>query len=83
MCYIQWEPDENLGVPPIGAFAYNDASSYPNVNEGVGRLHQKGAIVQAVGGHVVFITFKDFTAEQNIVGKKGLLWWSPWTADGR
>jgi len=82
MCYIQWEPDENLGNPPIGAFAYNDASSFPNVNEGVGRLHQKGAIVQAVGGHVTFITFKDFTSEQNNP-RKGLLWWSPWSTTGR
>jgi prepilin-type N-terminal cleavage/methylation domain-containing protein len=82
MCYIQWEPDENLGNPPIGAFAYNDASSFPNANEGVGHLHQKGAIVQAVGGHVIFITFKDFTQEQNNP-IKGLLWWSPWSLNGR
>lgn len=80
MCYIQWEPDENLGG--IGAFAYNDASSFPNVNEGVGRLHTAGAVIQAVGGHVQFITFKQFTTEQNKPGK-GLLWWSPWKADGR
>ena len=80
MCYIQWEPDENLGG--IGAFAYNDASSFPDHNEGVGRLHTSGAIVQAVGGHVQFITFKQFTTEQNNP-RKGLLWWSPWTVDGR
>jgi hypothetical protein len=80
MCYIQWEPDELLGG--IGAFAYNDASSFPDRNEGVGRLHTSGAIVQAVGGHVQFITFKQFTTEQNNP-RKGLLWWSPWTADGR
>jgi len=82
LCYIQWEPDENLGNPPIGAFAYNDASSYPNANEGVGRLHQKGAVIQAVGGHVEFITFKQFNDEQN-KPTKGFLWWSPWTANGR
>jgi len=82
MCYIQWEPDENLGNPPIGAFAYNDASSFPDRNEGVGRLHGSGAIIQAVGGHVLYITFKQFTTEQNNP-RKGLLWWSPWSADGR
>ena len=82
MCYIQWEPDENLGNPPIGAFAYNDASSYPDRNEGVGRLHSKGAVVLAVGGHVQFITFKQFGTEQTKPGK-GLLWWSPFSADGR
>jgi len=82
MCYIQWEPDETLGNPPIGAFAYNDASSYPDRNEGIGRLHQKGGIIQAVGGHVEFIDFKRFNTEQNNP-VKGLLWWSPWSNNGR
>ena len=82
MCYIEWEPDENLGSPPIGAFAYNDASSFPDRNEGVGRLHTSGAIVQAVGGHVQFIKFTQFVAEQNNP-RKGLLWWNPWSANGR
>jgi prepilin-type N-terminal cleavage/methylation domain-containing protein len=82
MCYIQWEPDEKLGNPPIGAFAYNDASSYPNVNEGVGRLHTKGGILLALGGHVQFIDFNTFVREQNNP-VKGLLWWSPWTLNGR
>ena len=83
MCYIQWEPDETLGIPPIGAFAYNDASSFPDRNEGVGRLHNKGAIILAVGGHVQFISFKSFTTEQNNPGTpRGLLWWSPFSANG-
>jgi type II secretory pathway pseudopilin PulG len=82
MCYIQWEPDETLGNPPIGAFAYNDASSFPDRNEGVGRLHVSGAIIQAVGGHVEFITFKKFEEEQK-KNTKGLLWWSPKSNNGR
>ena len=86
MVYVQWEPDENLGSPPIGAFAFNDASSFPDRNEGVGRLHTKGAIIQALGGHVEFITFKKFTEEQNYVSTpaqmKGLLWWASDSASG-
>ena len=82
MCYIQWEADENLGTPPIGAFAYNDASSFPDRNEGVGRLHGKGAVVLALGGHVEFITFAKFQIEQN-KSTKGLLWWNPWSMNGR
>ena len=83
MCYIQWEPDENLGNPPIGAFAYNDASSFPDRNEGVGRLHSKGAVVLAMGGHVQFISFKAFATEQTNPGSpKGLLWWSPFSVNG-
>jgi prepilin-type N-terminal cleavage/methylation domain-containing protein len=74
MCYIQWEPDETLGG--IGAFAYNDASSYPDRNEGVGKLHTSGAVIRAIGTHVNFIKFKQFTDEQNRPNK-GLLWWGP------
>jgi prepilin-type N-terminal cleavage/methylation domain-containing protein len=82
MCYIMWEPDENLGNPPIGAFAFNDASSFPDRNEGVGRLHISGAIIQAIAGHVQFITFKKFQDEQ-VTPAKGLLWWAPDTGNGR
>ena len=75
MCFVMWEPDENLGNPPIGAFAFNDASSFPNANEGVGRLHsKKGAVVAGVGGHVEFVTVKRFNDEQSKTSK-GLLWW--------
>jgi prepilin-type N-terminal cleavage/methylation domain-containing protein len=74
MCYIQWEPDETLGG--IGAFAFNDASSYPDRNEGVGRLHISGAIIRAIGAHVTFISFKQFDNEQKAPGR-GLLWWGP------
>ena len=82
MCYIQWEPDETLGKPPIGAFAYNDASSFPDKNEGVGKLHTSGAIIRAVGAHVQFISFKQFDIEQKNP-KTGLLWWNPKSATGR
>ncbi|HWH71405.1 MAG TPA: prepilin-type N-terminal cleavage/methylation domain-containing protein [Candidatus Sulfotelmatobacter sp.] len=76
MCWIQWEPDETLNG--IGAFAYNDASSYPNRNEGVGRLHTSGAIVQAIAGHVQFVTFKQFEYEKtnSSKGPMPLLWWA-------
>jgi len=74
MCWIQWEPDETLGN--IGSFAYNDASSFPDRNEGVGKLHTSGAIVQAIGAHVLFIKFPEFEAQKNITQpRRGYLWW--------
>jgi prepilin-type N-terminal cleavage/methylation domain-containing protein len=86
MCYIMWEPDETLGG--IGSFAFNDASSFPDRNEGVGKLHVKGAIVMAVGGHVEFIKFEKFQEEQGKppagstnLKNTGLLWWYPDSAD--
>jgi prepilin-type N-terminal cleavage/methylation domain-containing protein len=84
MCYIQWEPDETLGNPPVGAFVYNDGSSYPNSNEGIGRLHTRGGVVLVLDAHVEFVSFEDFQKQQTMApNSKGLLWWSPWSADGR
>jgi prepilin-type N-terminal cleavage/methylation domain-containing protein len=86
IAYAMWEPDEKLVNPntgsPVGSFAYNDASSYPDRGEGVGKFHVKGAIITAFGGHVEFITFQRFNAEQNSRGA-GLLWCNPSSADGR
>jgi len=87
MCYIQWEPDENNpnpppNGPPIGAFAYNDAASYPDRGEGVGRLHVSGAVIQAVDGHIPFIKFKSFQDEQALP-MKNLLFWNPLSPSGR
>ena len=85
MCYIQWEPDETLATPP--EFEYNDGANFPNASEGIGRLHgNKGGQALAVGGHVVFLTQKQFTQEStgngNGPGGKSLLWWSPYTVNG-
>jgi hypothetical protein len=89
MAYIMWEPDENLfkNGAPIGAFAYNDASSYPDDSptyaEGVGKLHTSGATILAVGGHVNFVRFDQFLQMQAIDATKGsLLWWNPDTMNG-
>jgi prepilin-type N-terminal cleavage/methylation domain-containing protein len=85
MCYLLWEPDENLinNGAPVGAFAYNDASSYPDRGEGVGHLHQSGATISAVGGHALFIKNSTFVEEQGNPNK-GLLWWNPFnSSNGR
>ena len=86
LCYLMWEPDETLVNPNngtvIGAFAYNDASSFPDHGEGVGHLHGSGATILALDGHVPFITYKQFQAEQ-ANPRKGLLWWYPTSVDGR
>ncbi len=79
MCYVMWEPDETL---IINAGCYNDGSSYPDRNEGVGYLHKPGATMLALDSHVVFIKRTDFDTERN-KAQKNLLWWAPDTADGR
>jgi hypothetical protein len=89
-CYLSWNPDEShqtdlqggLGSP-VGAFAFNDASSYPDKNEGVATLHTlTGADILTVAGNVQFVSIQKFTAEQTSA-TKSLVWWSPFSANGK
>jgi prepilin-type N-terminal cleavage/methylation domain-containing protein len=74
--YAMWEPDEKIG----GAGVYNDGSSVPNPVEGASKVHVKGAILLAFGGHVQFIKLTDFNQEAKRL--PGLLYCSPGTATG-
>jgi prepilin-type N-terminal cleavage/methylation domain-containing protein len=76
MAYVMWEPDDKIG----GAGVYNDGSSYPDLTEGVSKVHVKGAILQAFGGHVQFISFDEFKKEY--YAKPGLLYCNPGAKDG-
>lgn len=86
MCWLQWEPDPIAG----GIYAYNDASDWPAPPEGLGLLHsKKGGVVVAFGGHVQFITKKEFSSDSTTPsgrgpgpGGKTFLWWSPYSRDG-
>jgi prepilin-type N-terminal cleavage/methylation domain-containing protein len=76
--FAMWEPDEILS----GAHAYNDASSFPDAAEGLGRRHgKKGGIVLAFGGHVVFVQYKDWTRMSSEVAANDL-WCNPATTPG-
>ena len=79
--YVQWEPDiKNFG----GVWGSNvglDASQFPNLEEGVGRRHKKGAVILGFSGQVHFITFQQFQREQQF-NKPGLLWCAPDSPDG-
>jgi prepilin-type N-terminal cleavage/methylation domain-containing protein len=78
MCFLTGQP--------IGEFAYNDASSFPDSGEGVGRLHGSGAVILAIDSHVQFIKYTTFNIEQAKppagTPGKGLLWWYPNSVDG-
>ncbi|MFO1475838.1 MAG: prepilin-type N-terminal cleavage/methylation domain-containing protein [Verrucomicrobiota bacterium] len=90
MCYLIWEPDENILGPGLpGAFEFNDGSNYPDGGEGIGRLHsRKGGAILAIGGHALIISVEQFKQETTKgkgtgPGGKTLLWWSPFgKADG-
>jgi len=88
-CYLLWEPDETLmkNGTPVGAFAFNDAASYPDdtpgLAEGLGTLHGKsGGVMLQVGGSTEFVLmtrFKSLSTDPN----KNVLWWNPLTTNGR
>lgn len=81
-CYLMWNPSESIGNPPIGAFAYNDASSYPGNHEGIAALHTlNGADIVTVSGNVRFVTMQKIETEKTNA-TRSLIWWSPFSANG-
>jgi prepilin-type N-terminal cleavage/methylation domain-containing protein len=95
MCFLLWEPDENKsyvnGQPNPGRFDFNDASSYPNKDEGIGRLHsKKGGMALILAGSATYVTIDQFNQDAMAAsgagpgpGGKSYLWWSPYSNDGR
>lgn len=91
-CYILWEPDENcLGPNNPGPYEFNDGANKPDAppcgGEGIGPLHGKnGGNILAMDGHVDYMNTNIFKNLANNYGsgpgKKGLLWWSTFAADG-
>ncbi len=86
MCWLMWEEDENLGNPPAGAAAYANGASWPEPSRnltypGPGYRHGSGGTVQSVDGHVSLVRYREFRVEQTN-SSKGLIWWSPWSANG-
>jgi len=79
--YVMWEPDIKNWGGVYGPNAAQDASMYPNEQEGVGRRHKKGAIIMGFSGHVHFITFEKFQTEQRY-NRPGLLWCVPGSRTG-
>jgi|SRR5579859_3352414 len=79
--YVQWEPDIKDFGGVWGSNVGLDASQYPNLDEGVGRRHKKGAVILGFSGQVHFITFDQFQREQRF-NKPGLLWCAPDSPDG-
>jgi prepilin-type N-terminal cleavage/methylation domain-containing protein len=74
--YAMWEPEiRNFG----GTWGSNpgfDASQFPSEEEGIGRRHQRGAVILGFSGHVHFIKFESFQREQRS-NRPGLLWCVP------
>ncbi len=74
--YAMWEPEIKNYGGVYGPNPGHDASQYPNLDEGVGRRHKKGAVIMGFSGQVHFITFEKFQQEQRL-NKPGLLWCVP------
>ena len=80
--YVHWEPDIKQFGSVWDANQGHDASQYPNLEEGIGRRHKKGAVITGFSGQVHFIRFEDFQREQNF-NKPGLLWCVPDSNNGQ
>jgi len=87
MCYLQWEPNQNL-EPQYNhnvAFEYNDSSNSPNAPpngpEGIGAMHNGAGNALALDGHVDVMASNVFARLSNWGGPgpdhMGLLWWAP------
>jgi hypothetical protein len=91
-CLLMWTPNENsLGSNNPGAFEYNDGANIPQAppsgGEEIATLHcNNGDDALALGGNVTFVSETVFIATSNSKGAgpggKGLLWWSPFSANG-
>jgi prepilin-type N-terminal cleavage/methylation domain-containing protein len=88
MCYLLWEPNENL--EPIFAgqpveFEYNDGSNFPNAPpsgaEGIGGMHDGAGTALALDAHVDVLSSNIFQRMSDFGGAgpnhRGLLWWAP------
>jgi prepilin-type N-terminal cleavage/methylation domain-containing protein len=70
--YMMWEPDADAS-----GNNYNDGSSYPDSNEGLGHRHGKiGGIVTAFGGHSLWVKYKAW-ANLSLSNTRNELWCSP------
>jgi type II secretory pathway pseudopilin PulG len=85
--FMMWEPDDKLVNPstgsPLGSFAYNDASSYPDMGEGVGLRHVTGAPLATFSGQVEWTSFALFQQEQIAGRLPTRLWCNPGSDHGR
>jgi prepilin-type N-terminal cleavage/methylation domain-containing protein len=79
LCYLLWEPGDPGAA---NMMVWWDASSYPNVGEGLGGVHGPGGIISAVGGNVLYMKTNDFQKVAN-EPVKNLVWWAPDNANGR
>ncbi|HEY3855949.1 MAG TPA: prepilin-type N-terminal cleavage/methylation domain-containing protein [Verrucomicrobiae bacterium] len=92
MCYLQWEPNENLeyNVGQLPAFEYNDSSNSPNAppsgSEGIGAMHNGAGTALALDGHVDVLGKLMFERISDFAGpgpqERGLLWWAPMVVNG-
>lgn len=73
MCFLMWEPDENFGTPPVGAAAYSDGSSCPDMTQRAAQIHGKGALVLALDGHAQLLPLSQFVREQTN-SARSLVW---------
>jgi prepilin-type N-terminal cleavage/methylation domain-containing protein len=90
MCWLLWEPDEQMYAQLSGnpAFEFNDGANVPNDTEGISTLHSKnGGNALCICGTAQFVLKTQFRNESDGRGTPGpggktLCWWAPDTSNG-
>ena len=74
--FLLWEPDPRN--PNTGAYnnAFNDGSSYPQVNEGPSKIDGKGSVVLQMGGSAKYMSYITLTNMMLNSGPNDA-WYSP------
>ncbi|HZV36477.1 MAG TPA: DUF1559 domain-containing protein [Verrucomicrobiae bacterium] len=78
---IMWEPNDRSSTGAYNGGAYNDASNYPNPDEGPGNLHAPGSVMLFTDAHTEFMKR---TIATNLMAAPGPneFWWNPGSNDG-
>jgi prepilin-type N-terminal cleavage/methylation domain-containing protein/prepilin-type processing-associated H-X9-DG protein len=79
---IMWEPYDRNADGSYNTGAYNDGANFPSATEGVGILHNPGANLLYLDGHVVFMNRTIALGLMGATGSPNEFWWNPATTDG-
>lgn len=79
---IMWEPNDRKTDGSYNTGAYNDGANRPDLDEGIGTLHNPGSVVLYLDGHANFVKRVTILGLMAATGAPNEFWWNPATADG-
>jgi prepilin-type processing-associated H-X9-DG protein len=77
-----WEPYDRNADGSFNTGAYNDGANFPSATEGLGILHNPGANLLYLDGHVVFMNRTIALGLMGANAGPNEFWWNPATSNG-